>query len=69
MSKSIWIRRRLPKPDDLNERDEVLVTTKDHIVKIAEYSEGGYFIDAARWCQSTEVIAWAKMPEAFREDK
>lgn len=68
MSNSIWIRRRLPKPDDLNERDEVLVTTKDRTVRVATWSGSDYFIKGSGWCESTEVIAWAKMPEAFREE-
>lgn len=69
MSKSIWIRRRLPKPDDLNDRDEVLVTTRDHTVRVATWSGSDYYVAGSGWCESTEVIAWAKMPEAFREDK
>lgn len=63
-----WISYRLPKPEDLNDRDEVLVTTKDHTVRPATWSGSDFYVKGTGWCESTEVIAWARLPEPYTEE-
>lgn len=64
-----WVSGRLPKVKDLNDRDEVLVTTRDNTVKVAKWSGSEFHVKGAGWCESEDVIAWAKMPTPFKEVK
>lgn len=64
-----WIDGRLPKPEDLNGRDEVLVTTEDKTVKVARWDGSVFHVKGAGWCESEDVIAWAKMPAPARKEK
>lgn len=64
-----WITDRLPKFEDTNDRDEVLVTTADNTVRVASFSGSTFDIKGSGWCESTTVKAWAKMPEPYMEDK
>ena len=61
-----WIRHRLPKAEDLNDRDEVLVSTKDKTVRVAVWSGSDYYIKGSGWCESQEVEAWQPMPEPYK---
>lgn len=63
-----WIKKRLPKYEDLNDRDEVLVTTADHTVRVAKWSGSAFFVKGSGWCESTQVTAWAHMPKPYIDD-
>lgn len=63
---SDWISHRLPKPEDLNDRDEVLVSTSDETVRIAIWRGSEFYVRGTGWCESTKVEAWKKMPEPYR---
>ena len=63
-----WIKKRLPKNEDLNDRDEVLITTQDHTVRVAKWSGSAFWVKGTGWCESTRVIAWAHMPEPYIDD-
>ena len=62
-----WIRHRLPKPNDLNDRDEVLVSTSDKTVRVATWSGSDYCIKGSGWCESQDVEAWMPMPQPYKE--
>lgn len=61
-----WVTDRKPEHNDLNIWGEALITTKDHMLKIGIWNGDEWEFDAG-WCGSTEVIAWAKLPEAYDE--
>lgn len=62
-----WHTGRLPKEEDLNEWGEVLVTTESGWVMIAEFT-GSEFKINKEYVSATYVIAWARMPEPYREE-
>ena len=66
--KDNWIYLRLPREDDLNDRNEVLVSTKDKTVRVATWTGSGFNVKGSGWCESTDVEAWAVMPKPYEKE-
>ena len=68
-----WIAHRLPKPEECDSHGEVLVSTDQEEVEIAEWTGSEFILKDPRWCESVAVVAWQKKPTPYRgledEDK
>ena len=59
-----WTAHRLPKPEDTTVWGEVLVTTRDHFIKIATWT-GNYWTINGKECAPEEIIAWMPLPAPY----